>query len=167
MVDLIEDIILEGSSQERTELPFDRIDLSQRLMVEKMQEKTLRQILGLVRIEASTPDKQIDRLPIDPTNLRQRILGAGRLTLRRKEDRAPTGGAKSSGSVCWRWRLRLQSDPFRFSKLSETSRLEKQILHVAGGVKSDLNETFSKKLKLRAKNTFVITRTHLTSLVRH
>ena len=83
-------------------------------MVEKMQKKTLRQILCLVHVEASTPDKQIDWLPIDPTDLRKRILGAWRLTLRRKEDRTPTGGAKSSGGVGRRWRLWLQSDLFSF-----------------------------------------------------
>ena len=41
MVHLIEDIILEGSSQERTELALDRVDLAERFMVEKVQEKAL------------------------------------------------------------------------------------------------------------------------------
>ena len=41
MIHLIEDIILEGSSQERTELALDRADLPERFMVEKVQEKAL------------------------------------------------------------------------------------------------------------------------------
>ena len=41
MIHLIEDIILEGSSQERTELALDRADLAERFMVEKVQEKAL------------------------------------------------------------------------------------------------------------------------------
>ena len=131
MVYLIEDIILERSRQEGTELPLDWANLSKRFVVEKMQEKTLRQILCFVRIETSAPRKQVDRLPIDPTDLRKRILSAWRLALRRQKDGAPTGGAKSSGGICWRWRLRLQSDLFRSFKLSDTFRLEKQILHMA------------------------------------
>ena len=99
MVHLIEDIILEGSSQERTELALDRADLAERFMVEKVQEKALGQILCFVRVEASATHKQIDRLPIDSTDLRKGISGTGRLALRRKEDRTPTGGAKSSGGV--------------------------------------------------------------------
>ena len=144
MVHLIEDIILEGSSQERTELALERADLPERFMMEKVQEKALGQILCFVRVEASAAHKQIDRLPIDSTDLRKGISGTGRLALRRKEDRTPTGGAKSSGGVGWRWRLRLQSDPFRFSKLSDTFRLEKQILYLAGSMESDLNATISK-----------------------
>jgi hypothetical protein len=93
-------------------------------------------------------------------------LGTRRLALRRQEDRAPTGGAKSSSGVCWRWRLWLQSDLFRFPKLPDTSRLQKQILHVAARIKSDPNATFQKRLKLRAGITVLTTRTHLTSLVR-
>ena len=145
MVHLIEDEILERSSQERTELTLDRAHLAQRFVVEKMQKKTLRQILCFVCIETPAPDKEVDRLPIDPADLRKRILGTRRLALRRQEDRAPTGGAKSSSAVCWRWRLWLQSDLFRFLKLPDTSRLLKQILHVAARIKSDPNATFPRK----------------------
>ena len=125
VVDLIQDIILEGSGQKRAKFAFDGIDVPQRFVIEKMQEKTLRKILCFVRIVAPPSHKQIDRVPIDPANLRKRISGTRRLALRREEDGAPTGGAKSSGGVGRRWMLRLQSDPFRYSKLSDTSRLEK------------------------------------------
>jgi hypothetical protein len=129
MIHLIENVILERSRQEGTELPLDRADLSQRFVVEKVQEETLRQILCFVRIEAPAPDKQVNRLPIDPTDLRKGILSARRLALRREEDCAPTGGAKSSGGVCWRWRLRLQSDLFRSFKLSDNPGSKNNFTH--------------------------------------
>ena len=154
MVHLIEDIILERISQELTELTLNWAHLSQRFVVEKMQKKTLRQILCFVCIETPAPDKDVDRLPIDPADLRKRILGTRRLALRRQEDRAPTGGAKSSSAVCWRWRLWLQSDLFRFLKLPDTSRLLKQILHVAARIKSDPTQLFQERLKLHAGSSF-------------
>jgi hypothetical protein len=114
-------------------------------MVEKMQEKTLRQILRFVRIETSAPDKQIDRLPIDSTDLRKGILSARRLALRREEDCAPTGGAKSSGGVCWRWRLRLQSDLFRSFKLSDNPDSKNRFYTLHDHGKSVLKGTFLRK----------------------
>jgi hypothetical protein len=166
MVHLIEDIILERSSQERTELTPDRAHLSQRFVAEKMQEKPLRQILCFVCIEAPTPHKQVDRLPIDPADLRKGILGTRRLALRRQEDRAPTGGAKSSSGVCWRWRLWLQSDLFRFPKLSDTPDFKNRFYTLQPASSQIPTQHFQERLKLRAGITVLVTRTHLTSLVR-
>jgi hypothetical protein len=131
-----------------------------------MQEKTLRQILCFVCIEAPTPHKQVDRLPIDPADLRKGILGTRRLALRRQEDRAPTGGAKSSSGVCWRWRLWLQSDLFRFPKLSDTPDFKNRFYTLQPASSQIPTQHFQERLKLRAGITVLVTRTHLTSLVR-
>src|SRR5258708_817636 len=64
-----------------------------------MQEKSLCEILGIVRRITTTASKSVQRIPIEPAQLRQSLFACSGIALRRDNDDAPPRSMKSRGFV--------------------------------------------------------------------
>jgi hypothetical protein len=60
-----------------------------------VQEKTLSQILGIIRRMTAPPGENVERIPIEPAQLSQSSLRSLRLTLRCAHDDRPARGMKA------------------------------------------------------------------------
>ncbi len=73
-VDRIREVVLERGEQERAEFPFEPINAPQRPVFQQVQEKTLGQILGVIRRMPAPPGENVERIPIEPAQLSQSRL---------------------------------------------------------------------------------------------
>ena len=66
MVARIREVVLERGEQERPEFTFEPVNAGKRPMFDHVQEKTLGQILGVIRRMAAAPSEDVERIPIEP-----------------------------------------------------------------------------------------------------
>ena len=71
-------------------------------MFHHVQEKTLSQVLGVIRRIPAAPSEYVERIPIEPAQLGQSGLPTLRLTLRRPHDDRPARGVKARRALHWR-----------------------------------------------------------------
>ena len=94
-VDRIRDVVLERGEQERAEFTFEPVNAAKRPVFQQVQEKTLRQVLGVIRRMPAAPSENVEWIPIEPAQLGQSGLPSLRLTLRRPHDDRPARGVKA------------------------------------------------------------------------
>ena len=68
-VELIREVVLQRGEQERPELPFESVNARKRPVFQQVQEKTLYQVLGIVRRMPAEPSEDVERIPIKPAQL--------------------------------------------------------------------------------------------------
>ena len=71
-------------------------------MFQQVQEKTLGQVLGVIRRMPAAPSENVERVPIEPAQLGQSGLPPLRLTLCRAHDDRPARGVKARRALHWR-----------------------------------------------------------------
>src|SRR5437879_6462401 len=68
LVPMIGQKITQRRQEKRAELAFFPAHLSKPVMIEQMREERLRQVLGIVRTVALSPDERVKRIPVPPSN---------------------------------------------------------------------------------------------------
>ena len=89
------EVVLERGEQERPESAFEPVNSPKRPVFQKVQEKTLGQILGVFRRISAAPSENVEWIPIEPAQLGQSGLPPLRVTLRRSHDDCPARGVKA------------------------------------------------------------------------
>jgi len=69
MVASIREVILERGEQERPEFTFEPVNAGKRPVLHHVQEKTLGQVLGIVRRMPAASSENVERIPIEPAQL--------------------------------------------------------------------------------------------------
>ena len=65
----IRKVVLERGEQERAEFTFEPVDAGKRPMFDHVQEKTLGQVLGVIRRMPAASSENVERIPIEPARL--------------------------------------------------------------------------------------------------
>src|ERR1043166_2738080 len=86
--------ILERSQQKRPEFPPFLPGQLHNVLLQEPREERLSQVLGILRVVAQQTHVGIERVPINATELLQRLLGAGRRRVGGAEHDAPMRGGK-------------------------------------------------------------------------
>jgi hypothetical protein len=86
---------MERGEQERVEFAFEPVNTGKRPVFQQVQEKTLGQVLGVIRRMPAAPSENVDRIPIEPAQLGQSGLPPLRLTLCGPHDDRPARGVKA------------------------------------------------------------------------
>ena len=68
-VDRIREVVLERGEQERPEFTFEPVNARKRPVFQQVQEKTLGQVLGVVRRMPAAPSENVEWIPIEPAQL--------------------------------------------------------------------------------------------------
>ena len=68
-VDRIREVVLERGEQERPEFAFEPVNAGKRPVFEQVQEKTLGQVLSVIRRMPAAPSENVERIPIEPAQL--------------------------------------------------------------------------------------------------
>src|ERR1700722_5913813 len=98
--------------------------MSQRLVFEQMQKKSLSEILRIVRKVPTISNKRVNRVPVQPAKFGKCCFRTRHLTLSRKQHHAPLSGAKSANGIRWRMMVRVQLFPSGLPSLSSHSKIE-------------------------------------------
>ena len=101
-VERIREVVLEGGEQERPEFTFEPVNAAKCPVFQQVQEKTLSQVLGVIRRMSAAPSENVEWIPIEPAQLGQSGLPSLRLTLRRPHDDRPARGVKARRAFHWR-----------------------------------------------------------------
>jgi hypothetical protein len=94
-------VVLERGQQKRTELPFKPVDPSKRSVFQQVQEKTLSQVLGVIRGVPAAAGENVEWIPISAAQLSERRLTPWRLTLRCHHNDCPARGVKAFRALHW------------------------------------------------------------------
>jgi hypothetical protein len=62
-------VVLERGEQERPEFTFEPVKAGKRPVFQQVQEKTLGQVLSVIRRMPAAPSENIEWIPIEPAQL--------------------------------------------------------------------------------------------------
>jgi hypothetical protein len=68
-IDRIQEVVLERGEQERPEFPFEPVNAGKRPALQQVQEKPLREVLGVFRRMPAAPGENVEWIPIQPAQL--------------------------------------------------------------------------------------------------
>lgn len=98
LVPFVRQKMVHVSEQERTEFPFLPRHIFEVVLLQKVSEEFLRQILGVVQTVTTPPDVRKKRMPIGAAEILQSFVGTWTVLISGVQDHSPVGGREIIGT---------------------------------------------------------------------